>query len=107
MNAKLASLLAVASLAVCTFSAPNSRAESTNCGSGNLIETGYRMDEVLARCGNPSWQQTTMVHNRRAPWMVTRIDEWIYDPGEGSFLRYLRFTNGGLAVIEERSRERT
>jgi hypothetical protein len=103
MLAKLASLVVAA---IVTFCAPDLRAESTNCGNGNLVETGYRMDEVLARCGNPSWQRTTIVHNRRAPWIVGRIDEWIYDPGEGTFLRYLRFSNGGLAIIEERSRER-
>jgi hypothetical protein len=104
MDAKLASLLAAATM---TFCAPDLRAESTSCGNGNLVETGYRTEEVLARCGNPSWQRTTIVRNRRAPWIVERIDEWIYDPGEGTFLRYLRFSNGGLAVIEEQSRERT
>jgi hypothetical protein len=103
MGTRLASLLAAATVA---FFSPDLRAESTNCHDGNLIETGYRTEDVLARCGTPSWQRTTFVHNRRAPWIVERIDEWVYDFGEGTFLRYLRFSNGGLAIIEERSRER-
>jgi hypothetical protein len=97
--------LAAPAAAAIAFFAANARANSTVCRDGTLIETGERVDAVLARCGNPSWRRVSVIHSRRYPSITTELQEWIYDLGEGSFLRYLRFTNGTLDAIEERSRE--
>jgi hypothetical protein len=99
-----AALLVFVFVAVTVLS-PSARAESTNCGQGRLVETGDRIEAVLDRCGTPSWHTTTIVHNRRNPTITTRLDEWVYDLGEGWFLRYLRFYDGVLETVEERSRE--
>lgn len=105
MRPLLLRLAATCAAAAVAFFAQNARADSTVCRDGTLVETGERVDAVLARCGNPSWRRVSIVHNRRYPFVSGEIQEWIYDLGEGSFLRYLRFYNGTLDRIEERSRD--
>ena len=105
MRAPILAVLPLAASAALALLAQNARADSPLCRDGTLVETGERVDAVLARCGNPSWRRVSVIHSRRYPPITTELQEWIYDLGEGSFLRYLRFTNGTLDRIEERSRE--
>lgn len=74
------------------------------CKEGVLVETGDRIEDVYERCGEPSWQRVTILHNRRNRSIRTELVEWIYDLGEGTFPHYLRFYNGTLDIVEERSR---
>ncbi len=66
------------------------RAESTVCRDGNLAVTGQHVYEVLRNCGAPSWSR----------WSTRTTEEWIYDLGDGSFPRLLRFQAGILVAIE-------
>jgi hypothetical protein len=83
------------------FVARTSRADSTICREGSLVETGQRTYEVLSHCGNPSWSQSYDVRSRPGH---TWVDEWGYDLGRGTFPRFLRFENGVLVRIEVLSR---
>jgi hypothetical protein len=79
-----------------------SRADSTICREGSLVETGQRVYEVLAHCGNPSWSQRYDAASPRG--LHTWVEEWVYDLGRGSFPRFLRFENGVLVGIVVLSR---
>jgi hypothetical protein len=96
----LAPLLALA----LSFLTRNSWAESTTCRDGSLAVTGDRTDQVLANCGRPSWSRV-YVSSSRLRWSL-RVDEWVYDLGDGTFPRFLRFENGILVEIRELSRGR-
>jgi len=83
-----------------------SRADSTICRVGRLAVTGQHIYEVLTNCGNPSWSQSYDAPIRPGvPGAgATRVDEWIYDLGQYSFPRLLRFVNGVLVTIDVLSR---
>lgn len=104
MRARRPALAAMALVGFLAFLAlpRDARAESTTCGPGRLVETGQSIEQVFLYCGKPSIRNAYVVHGRRP--MVTVIEEWTYDLGEGTFLHWLRFVNGRLEVIEERSR---
>jgi hypothetical protein len=56
------------------------------------VETGYSMEQVLAKCGEPV---------RRVAYDAASED-WIYDPGWGSCKRILHFHFGVLERIRVR-----
>lgn len=85
-------------------SSREARAEGTTCGPGRIVETGQSIEQVFLYCGKPSIRNAYVVRSWRNRFMTTVIEEWTYDLGEGTFLRWLRFVNGRLEVIEERSR---
>ena len=89
-------------------------ASDFRCGS-KIIVVGNHKYDVLSRCGEPSnvevWEE---VRNRRdfgtGIWEpeivlhphpllveeVVTIEEWEYNLGPNTFIRYLRFENGRL-----------
>ena len=75
---------------VLLFTARDARADSTICRDGHLAVTGQRIYEVLMNCGTPSWWSR---YGRGS-------EEWVYDMGDGSFPRLLRFQAGVLVGIE-------
>jgi hypothetical protein len=81
---------------------PGARAESTICREGALAVTGEHTDQVLANCGSPSRRQSYAVRMRRGRPMV--IEEWVYDLGEHTFSRFLRFENDVLVQVVVLSR---
>jgi hypothetical protein len=87
--------LVVTCLAVfaCTREA---RADSGMCREGVLVETGYTMAQVLAKCGEPSWRIVATPQNGRDP----RFEDWGYSPGWGSYTRILIFHYGILERIK-------
>jgi hypothetical protein len=92
----------VAAASVCAFvllglaAAPEARADggSGMCRSGHLALLGERTFQVFRNCGQPAWAQQYGSAYRR-------VEEWVYDPGSGSYLRVLTFVNGVLVRIEE------
>jgi hypothetical protein len=79
------------------------RAESETCGPA-LAVTGEHTYEVFQNCGRPTWVKRypgTGGRYRRLP-----VEIWMYDLGEGTFPRVLRFVNGILEEITVVSRER-
>ena len=89
------------------------------CGT-KIITPGERSYDVLKNCGEPSnvttWEELRVKKEfgtgaldpdpgiRRVPLRVeelVRIEEWEYDLGPNSFIRYLRFENGRLIRITE------
>jgi len=89
------------------------------CGT-KIIIPGERGYDVLKKCGEPShvatWEELRVKKEfgagvldpdpgfRRVPLRVEElvtIEEWEYDLGPTSFIRYLRFENGRLIRITE------
>ena len=90
-------------LAIVVVAFPSAaRAESTICRVGALAVTGEHIDQVLANCGTPSRRQGYVVRMRLGRPMV--IEEWVYDLGEHTFPRFLRFENDVLVQIVVLSR---
>jgi hypothetical protein len=81
------------------------------CNSGRLVSVGDRMGDVRNRCGEPDWV-SQRIEKRKMKHKVTRwvgnvldsfieeveidvpLDEWTYDMGPRSFIRYVTFENG-------------
>ena len=81
---------------------------SLRCGS-RLVGPGLTLDDVDARCGDPTAQFTTTelvtVHVGR-DLAITRpvvVDVWTYDRGPRRFVRFLTFRNGVLVDVDEGS----
>jgi hypothetical protein len=87
MSTRAATLL---SLVAVLFTAQNAQADSTICRDGHLAVTGQRIYEVFVNCGRPSWWAR---YGRGT-------EEWVYDLGDGTFPRLLRFQAGLLVQIE-------
>jgi hypothetical protein len=94
-------------------------AEDFRCGM-KIITRGERSYDVLKKCGEPTnvttWEEVRTKKEfgagaldpdpgiRRVPLRVEElvtIEEWEYDLGPNSFIRYLRFENGRLIRITE------
>jgi len=102
-------------LVACAASAPAYADDGFRCRTGRLVSLGDRMHEVQSRCGDPD-AVSTRVEKRRVKHRYTRwvgpvqesvveevevevpLDEWTYDLGPQSFVRYVLFENG--AVID-------
>jgi hypothetical protein len=78
-------------------------AESAQCRDGVLAVTGDRIDEVFAKCGNPTWAR--FYPGTKGRYGRLPVEIWTYDLGEGTFLRVLRFVDGVLEQIDVVSRE--
>jgi hypothetical protein len=100
MRRSLAVASLVATLVSAGFALP-ARADGGMCAPGRMANTGDRIEYVADHCGPPTYASTTYGTYRRS---VTRIDEWTYDLGPGSFPRVLLFHNGVLISIREVSR---
>jgi hypothetical protein len=86
------------------------------CRSGRLVSVGDRMLEVRNRCGDPD-AISTRIEKRRIKHRYTRwvggvqesvveevevdvpLDEWTYDLGPSSFVRYVLFENGAIVDV--------
>jgi hypothetical protein len=86
------------------------------CRTGRLVSVGDRMPEVLNRCGDPDLV-TTRIEKRKVKHRYTRwvngvqesvieeaevevpLDEWTYDLGPRSFIRYVLFENGSVINV--------
>jgi Ni/Co efflux regulator RcnB len=87
------------------------------CGSGRLVSVGDRVYQVKTRCGAPD-DISTRVEHRRVRARVGRwingnlvdvmeereieipIEEWTYDLGSTSFIRYVVFESGVVADVK-------
>lgn len=86
------------------------------CKSGRLVSVGDRLGDVRNRCGEPDLA-TQRIEKRAIKHRYTRrlgnveesvveeqeievpIDEWTYDLGPGSFVRYVIFENGQVIDV--------
>jgi hypothetical protein len=86
------------------------------CKSGRLVSVGDRMSEVRERCGEPD-AVSQRIEKRKIKHKITRrvgnveesiieeqeieipIDEWTYDLGPRSFVRYVLFENGNVINV--------
>jgi hypothetical protein len=107
--------LAVLILA-CAASATVRADDGFRCRTGRLVSLGDRMPEVQRRCGDPD-AVTTRVEKRKVKHRYTRwvgpvqesiveevevevpLDEWTYDLGPQSFVRYVLFENGAVVDV--------
>ena len=94
----------------------NVKASEFSCGS-YIIKTGDRKFDVLRKCGEPVyarvWQEERIARDlgralppsedgRRNPLFLREyvtIEEWEYNFGPSTFIRYLRFENDILTRI--------
>jgi len=95
---------------------PKVMASEFSCGS-SIIKTGDRKFDVFRKCGEPVykrvWQEERIARDlgrslppsedgRRNPLFLTEyvtIEEWEYNFGPTTFIRYLRFENDILTRI--------
>ena len=95
---------------------PDVMASEFSCGS-YIIKTGDRKFDVLRKCGEPVyarvWQEERIARDlgralppsedgRRNPLFLREyvtIEEWEYNFGPSTFIRYLRFENDILPRI--------
>jgi len=96
--------LAVVLLILAVLYSSVSVADSMRCGT-RLVTTGDSKAEVLVRCGTPDWRDRWSekviedfagLHERR---VSLEREQWIYNFGPQSFLRFLVFENGKLTAI--------
>jgi hypothetical protein len=76
------------------------------CGS-KLVDTSMTMDEVMARCGEPTQrtveeipQQVRRANGSTYVSGTVIVETWTYDRGSSSFPAILRFEGGKLVSIE-------
>lgn len=76
------------------------------CGS-KLVDTSLTMDEVMARCGEPTQrtvedipQQVRRANGSTYVSGTVLVETWTYDRGSSSFPAVLRFEGGKLVSIE-------
>ena len=87
------------------------------CKTGRLVSVGDRSYEVKSRCGAPD-DVNARVERRRVKVRVGRwingnlvdvmeereveipIEEWTYDLGSTSFIRYVVFENGAVVDVK-------
>ena len=87
--------------------------------SGKLVSIGDTKSQVIDKCGEPdhieSWEEERIKKDHyysydddrsyedyREPFLVkkyVRIEEWTYNRGPTTFIRYLLFENGRLKKI--------
>jgi hypothetical protein len=83
-------------------------ASSWRCGS-RLVGAGDAIEDVLARCGEPTARElSTEIVTRRvscdlAVTRVVAIEQWTYNRGSKQFVRLLTFRDGTLVDIDEGS----
>jgi hypothetical protein len=86
------------------------------CRTGRLVSVGDRMNEVRNRCGDPD-AVSTRIEKRRIKHKVSRwvngfqesvieeeevevpLDEWTYDLGPNTFIRYVLFENSSVIDV--------
>ena len=91
-------------------------ASDFRCGS-EIIGLGDRKYDVLKKCGNPDnvevWEEVGIKRDLGSRLFLpgeeppgfpfakifVTVEEWEYNLGPGSFIRYLRFENGRLIKI--------
>ena len=90
-------------------------AEAFYCGT-RIISTGDRMGDVQARCGSPDfitqrtvhrWVEQAVERSIEGRWVRVLegtsvdvpVEEWTYDFGPQSFIRYVTFENGHITEI--------
>ena len=96
------SLVALLTLSALLLLEGKARAESGVCRDGVLAVTGETTVEVLHNCGYPTYAKLYPATNGR--YRRKLVEVWIYDLGEGSFPRVLRFVEGVLEEVKEVSR---
>jgi hypothetical protein len=95
--------IAAGLLLAALFVSGRAHAESTSCRDGVLAVTGERTEEVLRNCGYPTWAK--LYPGTKGRYRRQTVEVWIYDLGEGTFPRVLRFVAGVLEEVSEVSRE--
>jgi hypothetical protein len=87
---------------------PALAAGSLRCGS-RLVGTGYGIDDVYVRCGEPTSRAAStelVTYKVSCDVAVTRavpVEEWTYNFGPKQFVRFLTFREGTLVRIDEGS----
>ena len=76
------------------------------CRDGQLLREGYTLAEVELKCGHPAYRERSSgividkLDRHTGLRRTISIDEWMYNFGPTTFIRYLRFENGRLVKIE-------
>jgi hypothetical protein len=106
-----AARLLAAALAAFALPAAASDADTMRCGT-RLVTLGDTQYEVRSLCGAPDGEAFLGTRSRQvavpfgpfpghlAETREVAVEEWIYDPGYGRFLRILTFVGGRLDSIE-------
>ena len=84
------------------LSVPAGASSTFRCDS-RLVELGDTTGEVLLTCGEPLTKENVAVTSSGS--IDKLVEMWIYNPGEGSFLKLLTFEGGKLAAIEDGERQ--
>jgi len=113
---KMVLMISVFAAACLEGISPNVMASEFSCGS-YIIKTGDRKFDVLRKCGEPVyarvWQEERIARDlgrtlppsedgRRNPLFLKEyvtFEEWEYNFGPTTFIRYLRFENDILTRI--------
>jgi len=97
---------ALALTAILAASAAPAGDDVFRCGS-KLVDTSLTMDQVLARCGEPTQrtvedvpQQVRRANGSTYVSGTIVVETWTYDRGSSSFPAVLRFESGKLVSIE-------
>ena len=110
------SLAILSLLLACAGSATARADDGFRCRTGRLVSVGDRMLEVQSRCGDPD-ATSTRIEKRKVKHVYSRwvggvqesvieevevdvpLDEWTYDLGPQSFVRYVVFENGSVINV--------
>jgi hypothetical protein len=71
--------------------------------SGKIIDNGNTKEEVREFCGEPTCirKPGTVFVNKSGIYVPMAADEeWVYNPGPGQFVRFIRFYYGKVVFIE-------
>ncbi len=80
------------------FGCRSALATTEACAPAASATTGERADEVLQHCGTPAASRHFAGAYGRFGYRQPE-DLWVYDLGEGTFLRVLHFVGGILDTI--------
>jgi len=100
---KTKTLIACCALALAlTLSVTLSFAGPFRCGQ-KLVLTGNSKAEVFRKCGEPSWREYSESEfwPGNSPFAIAKVtrEQWIYNRGPRTLIRYLNFENGTLVSI--------
>jgi hypothetical protein len=108
---RTARLALLAATLAATLAAGPAAADSMRCGTRLIVE-GSTLDEVRARCGEPSAVQRREVWRRPTLWLNGRryhvgdgevavpVEFWTYNFGPSKLMRRIRFEDGLVTAIE-------
>ncbi|BCR04539.1 hypothetical protein DESUT3_16080 [Desulfuromonas versatilis] len=94
---------------VATLCSLSASAWAMRC-NGSLVDIGESKPEVLAKCGEPLFQNLVAVETASEPGAQgarseqVPVEQMVYDQGEGTLLKVLTFKGGRLVAISDGAR---